>query len=196
MATLRTSVGAGGRLPKILRGPSWLWHAWGGERGIVWLAASERARLRPHVCATSSVMMRSMSFMHHLLTLQPAAPKAGTPEVAGQATVTTATPRTPTLASTGPNVTMSLVLVGALLVAFVAVYIARAVFSKKTTEATAVTTMGQSVVVTDVQMPFGSMVVFMVKWALASIPAVIILFLLGIVCIPLGVAVVGALLHP
>ncbi|MEJ2644408.1 MAG: hypothetical protein P8180_05660 [Gammaproteobacteria bacterium] len=31
------------------------------------------------------------------------------------------------------------------------------------------------VVVTDVHMPFLSMVVFMVKWAIASIPAVIIL---------------------
>lgn len=34
------------------------------------------------------------------------------------------------------------------------------------------------VTVTDVQMPFGSMVVFMVKWAIASIPAIIILFVL------------------
>lgn len=30
-------------------------------------------------------------------------------------------------------------------------------------------------VITDVKMPFGSMVVFMVKWALASIPAIVIL---------------------
>lgn len=37
----------------------------------------------------------------------------------------------------------------------------------------------QSVVVTDFDMPFGSMVTFMVKWAIAAIPAVIILFLLG-----------------
>jgi hypothetical protein len=35
------------------------------------------------------------------------------------------------------------------------------------------------VVVTDIKMPFGSMVVFMVKWAIASIPALIILFLLA-----------------
>jgi hypothetical protein len=28
----------------------------------------------------------------------------------------------------------------------------------------------------DIRMPFGSMVVFMIKWALAAIPAVIILF--------------------
>ena len=31
------------------------------------------------------------------------------------------------------------------------------------------------VVVKDIQMGFGSMVVFMVKWAIASIPAIIIL---------------------
>ena len=31
------------------------------------------------------------------------------------------------------------------------------------------------VVVTDIQMPFISMVVFMVKWALAAIPALLIL---------------------
>ncbi|MGA7799766.1 MAG: hypothetical protein WCC36_03065 [Gammaproteobacteria bacterium] len=34
------------------------------------------------------------------------------------------------------------------------------------------------VVVTDVRMPFLSMVIFMVKWAVASIPALIILALL------------------
>lgn len=33
------------------------------------------------------------------------------------------------------------------------------------------------VVVTDIRMPFGSMVAFMVKWTLASIPAFIILAL-------------------
>ena len=33
------------------------------------------------------------------------------------------------------------------------------------------------VVVTDIQMPFGSMVTFMIKWAIASIPAALILFL-------------------
>lgn len=31
------------------------------------------------------------------------------------------------------------------------------------------------VIVTDIKMPFGSMVVFMVKWAVATIPAIIIL---------------------
>lgn len=33
----------------------------------------------------------------------------------------------------------------------------------------------QPVLVTDFQMPFASMVVFMVKWAIAAIPAIIIL---------------------
>jgi hypothetical protein len=36
----------------------------------------------------------------------------------------------------------------------------------------------QQVVVTDIHMPFGSMVAFMVKWSIASIPALIILFIL------------------
>ena len=36
-----------------------------------------------------------------------------------------------------------------------------------------------AVVVTDIRMPFGSMVVFMIKWAIAAIPAFIILAILG-----------------
>ncbi|MBI4666000.1 MAG: DUF4339 domain-containing protein [Nitrospinae bacterium] len=35
------------------------------------------------------------------------------------------------------------------------------------------------VYVADINMSFGSMVVFMIKWALASIPALIILFMIG-----------------
>ena len=35
------------------------------------------------------------------------------------------------------------------------------------------------VTVVDIRMPFGSMVVFMVKWAIASIPALIIPVVLG-----------------
>jgi plastocyanin len=38
----------------------------------------------------------------------------------------------------------------------------------------------QKVTVTDISMPFGSMVVFILKWTLASIPALIILFLVGL----------------
>jgi hypothetical protein len=39
----------------------------------------------------------------------------------------------------------------------------------------------QEVVVTNIQMPFWSMVTFMVKWAIAAIPAIIILFILGVI---------------
>ena len=35
--------------------------------------------------------------------------------------------------------------------------------------------------VVDVSMPFGSMVLFMVKWAIASIPALLILVALGMI---------------
>jgi len=44
------------------------------------------------------------------------------------------------------------------------------------------TPVRQEVTVTDVNMPFGSMVRFMVKWAFAAIPALIILFLVGLAC--------------
>lgn len=37
------------------------------------------------------------------------------------------------------------------------------------------------VTVVDVQMPFGSMVVFILKWTLAAIPAMLILFILGMI---------------
>ena len=39
----------------------------------------------------------------------------------------------------------------------------------------------REVVVTDVKIPFWSMVVLMVKWAVAAIPALIILLLIGAV---------------
>jgi len=38
-----------------------------------------------------------------------------------------------------------------------------------------------NVVVVDIKMPFMSMVVFMVKWAIASIPAIIILMVLVVI---------------
>ncbi len=38
----------------------------------------------------------------------------------------------------------------------------------------------REVIVTDVSMSFGSMVGFMVKWAIAAIPAIIILWVIGI----------------
>jgi len=40
-------------------------------------------------------------------------------------------------------------------------------------------TQFQPVTIEDIKMPFSSMVVFMIKWAIASIPAFIILFLIG-----------------
>lgn len=46
------------------------------------------------------------------------------------------------------------------------------------------------VTVVDVDMPFGSMVSFMVKWAIATIPAFLILFVLGVFL----VAIFGAAL--
>ncbi|MGB5832684.1 MAG: hypothetical protein WBG92_11930 [Thiohalocapsa sp.] len=49
----------------------------------------------------------------------------------------------------------------------------------------------QGVVVTDIQMPFGSMVVFMVKWVIASIPALIILFVLFTIASALGGILIG-----
>ncbi len=45
---------------------------------------------------------------------------------------------------------------------------------------------GQEIVVTDVRIPFLSMVVLMIKWAIASIPALIILSIIG--------AIIGALI--
>ena len=36
----------------------------------------------------------------------------------------------------------------------------------------------QAVVITDIDMPFGSMVRFIVKWVIASIPAILILWVL------------------
>ena len=48
----------------------------------------------------------------------------------------------------------------------------------------------QNVTITDIKMPFGSMVEFMVKWAIASIPAFIILVLIGFLVA--GILGVGA----
>ncbi len=49
----------------------------------------------------------------------------------------------------------------------------------------------QNVVVTDIQMPFMSMVVFMVKWVIAAIPAMLILTILG----ALVTGVFGSFIH-
>jgi hypothetical protein len=49
--------------------------------------------------------------------------------------------------------------------------------------------MSQEVIVTDIRIPFGSMVVLILKWTLASIPAMIILVILG----ALGAGIVGGM---
>jgi len=51
----------------------------------------------------------------------------------------------------------------------------------------------QPVVVLDVNMSFGAMVMFMIKWALAAIPALIILATIGVVAVALlgGLAAVS-----
>jgi hypothetical protein len=47
------------------------------------------------------------------------------------------------------------------------------------------------VVVTDIKMSFSSMVVFMVKWAIATIPAIIVLTAVGSIIIGLLRAISG-----
>ena len=49
------------------------------------------------------------------------------------------------------------------------------------------------VVVTDINMPFMSMVIFMVKWVIASIPAFIILSILGAVLTAILSAFMGGM---
>jgi hypothetical protein len=51
------------------------------------------------------------------------------------------------------------------------------------------------VVVTDIKMSFSSMVVFMVKWAIATIPAIIILSVVGSIIFGLLRALFGSFHH-
>jgi hypothetical protein len=53
----------------------------------------------------------------------------------------------------------------------------------------------QYVVVTDIRMPFLSMVVFMVKWVVASIPAFIILSVIGSILMMLFGGMMGGVRH-
>jgi hypothetical protein len=53
----------------------------------------------------------------------------------------------------------------------------------------------QEVVVTDIRMPFFSMVIFMVKWAFAAIPALIILSLIWGLIMALFGGVMGGFWH-
>ena len=53
----------------------------------------------------------------------------------------------------------------------------------------------REVVVTDVKIPFWSMVVLMVKWAAAAIPALIILLVIGSVVSMVMAAIFGGGMH-
>jgi hypothetical protein len=53
----------------------------------------------------------------------------------------------------------------------------------------------REVVVTDVKIPFWSMVVLMVKWAIAAIPALIILLVIGSVLSMAIAAIFGGGMH-
>ena len=53
----------------------------------------------------------------------------------------------------------------------------------------------QTVVVTDIKIPFWSLVVLMVKWALAAIPAVVILIVIGAVVSALLSMMFGGAFH-
>ena len=52
----------------------------------------------------------------------------------------------------------------------------------------------KEVVLTGIDMPFFSMVWFILKWTLASIPAMIILWLLGALLFALGGGIIAAIL--
>jgi hypothetical protein len=52
----------------------------------------------------------------------------------------------------------------------------------------------QPVKIIDFDMPFGSMVTFMIKWVLASIPGIIILFIVGIVMSLIFISIFGTIL--
>ena len=53
----------------------------------------------------------------------------------------------------------------------------------------------REVVVTDVKIPFWSMVVLLVKWAIAAIPALIILLVIGAVASTVIAAIFGGGMH-
>ena len=51
-----------------------------------------------------------------------------------------------------------------------------------------------SVKIQDIDMPFGSMVSFMIKWALASIPAIMILSIIGILISIIMISIFGSIM--
>ena len=72
---------------------------------------------------------------------------------------------------------MDMSMIAVVLIALVA-FIAYVDIKKKNDEPEVSPEDVSRVEITDIKMPFGSMVVFMVKWAIASIPAIIILWML------------------
>tara|TARA_Y100000310_G_scaffold207971_1_gene208481 strand:+ start:300 stop:461 length:162 start_codon:yes stop_codon:yes gene_type:complete len=52
--------------------------------------------------------------------------------------------------------------------------------------------MENEVVVKDIQMEFKSMVAFMIKWVLASIPAMIVLFCIGFIFVTILLAMISS----
>lgn len=54
---------------------------------------------------------------------------------------------------------------------------------------------GSEVIVTDIKMSFSSMVVFMVKWAIATIPAIIILTIAGSLTLAILRLIFGSFPH-
>jgi hypothetical protein len=72
---------------------------------------------------------------------------------------------------------MDMSIIAVVLIALVA-FIAYVDIKKKNDEPEVSPEDVSRVEITDIKMPFGSMVVFMVKWAIASIPAIIILWML------------------
>jgi hypothetical protein len=52
----------------------------------------------------------------------------------------------------------------------------------------------QSVIITDFDMPFSSMVSFMIKWALASIPSIVLLFIIGIIMSLIFISIFGSIM--
>lgn len=64
-----------------------------------------------------------------------------------------------------------------------------------TSAVSAGSTFNQRVAVMDIQMPFGSMITFMVKWAIASIPAMIILMVVGAMTLGVVATVIASFMH-
>ncbi len=53
--------------------------------------------------------------------------------------------------------------------------------------------MSEEVIVTDVRIPFGSMVVLILKWTFASIPAMIVLMIVGMMVMGIAGGMFGAM---